>query len=442
MIPRSISLPILRMAMATVAGAEDWPEWRGKGRTGVWDEDGIVQRFPPGGLAYTWRTPVRGGYSGPAVAGGRVFVTDYEPGEGLRGTERALCLDEGTGRVLWTREWQVDQAGTQPTWAIGPRATPTVDGPLVYVLGTMGDLLALSVKTGEVAWRKSFQQDYGTGVPAWGMTGAPIVVDDLLIAVVGGGDGAFVVGFSKTTGEEVWRALSSEHGQGYSAPLLIERGGVRQLIVWHPVAVSSLDPATGRVLWEQPFEVRLCVATPVFDGEHLLVSSFFNGSMMLGLSDDPPAARVLWRGQSDSEIDTDGLHALITTPVIDAMHVYGICSYGQLRALEVSSGVRVWESQQAVGEKARWASGFIVRQGKRYFINTDRGDLVIARLTPEGYVEIDRTRLIEPTTSGGGRRELKAVHWSHPAYANGHIIVRNDREIVRASLLSSTRADE
>jgi outer membrane protein assembly factor BamB len=110
----------------------------------------------------------------------------------------------------------------------------------------MGDLLALSVKTGEVAWRKSFEQDYGTGVPAWGMTGAPIVVDDLLIAVVGGGDGAFVVGFSKTTGEEVWRALSSEHGQGYSAPLLIERGGVRQLIVWHPVAVSSLDPATGR----------------------------------------------------------------------------------------------------------------------------------------------------------------------------------------------------
>lgn len=125
MIPRSISLPILMMAMTAVAVAEDWPEWRGKGRTGVWDEDGIVQRFPPGGLAYTWRTPVRGGYSGPTVAGGRVFVTDYEPGEGLRGTERALCLDEDTGRVLWTREWQVDQGGTQPTWAIGPRATPT-----------------------------------------------------------------------------------------------------------------------------------------------------------------------------------------------------------------------------------------------------------------------------------------------------------------------------
>ena len=214
--------------------------------------------------------------------------------------------------------------------------------------------------------------------------------------------------------------------------------------MWHSVAVNSLDPATGRVLWEQPFELQmgLCVATPVFDGEHLLVSSFFNGSVILGLSDAPPAARVLWRGQSDSEIDTDGLHALITTPVIDAMHVCGICSYGQLRALEISSGQRLWESQELVGEKARWAAGFIVRQGRRYFINTDRGDLVIARLTPEGYREIDRTRLIEPTTSGGGRRERKAVHWSHPAYANGHIIVRNDREILRASLLSSTRADE
>jgi len=99
-----------------------------------------------------------------------------------------------------------------------------VDGSLAYVLGTVGDLLALSVKTGEVAWRKSFRQDYGSRVPSWGMTGAPIVVDDLLIAVVGGQDSALVVGFRKTTGEEVWRALSSEHGQGYSAPILIDRG--------------------------------------------------------------------------------------------------------------------------------------------------------------------------------------------------------------------------
>ena len=105
---------------------------------------------------------------------------------------------------------------------------------------------------------------------------------------------------------------------------------------------------------------------------------------MLGLSDASPTQSVLRRGQIDSKIGTDGLHALITTPVIDAMHICGICSYGQLRALEISSGQRLWESQELVGEKARWAAGFIVRQGKRYFINTDRGDLVIARLTPEG----------------------------------------------------------
>ncbi|MEO6742457.1 MAG: PQQ-binding-like beta-propeller repeat protein, partial [Chthoniobacteraceae bacterium] len=131
-----ILLAISLASVASMLRAEDWPEWRGKERGGVWNETGIVAKFPETGLKVAWRTPLHGGYSGPAVAAGRVFVTDFSPMEKKSGTERALCLDEKTGKVLWSTEWQADYAGI--SYETGPRATPTVDGERVYVLGGRG----------------------------------------------------------------------------------------------------------------------------------------------------------------------------------------------------------------------------------------------------------------------------------------------------------------
>jgi outer membrane protein assembly factor BamB len=182
----------------------------------------------------------------------------------------------------------------------------------------------------------------------------------------------------------------------------------------------------------------MTLATPVSSGARLLVSSFYNGSMLLELAGEK--ASVLWKGKSDSEINTDGLHAVVNTPVIDADHIYGICSYGQFRCLNLKTGERVWETMEVTKEKARWASGFIVRQGNRYFINNDRGELIIAKLSPQGYQEISRTVLIKPTTNPGNRRELGAVNWSHPAYANRHILARNDEEIISVPLEKSANS--
>jgi outer membrane protein assembly factor BamB len=206
------------------------------------------------------------------------------------------------------------------------------------------------------------------------------------------------------------------------------------LIIWHPTAVVSLDPETGQVHWQQPFRINmgLTLATPVLSGSLLLVSSFYNGSMLLDLAREK--ASLIWKGKSDSEIQTDGLHTLINTPVIDGDYIYGICSYGQFRCLNMTTGERVWETMEVTKEKVRWASGFIVRQGDRYFINNDRGELIIAKLSPQHYEEISRTPLIKPTSNSGNRRELGAVNWSHPAYANRHIVARNDEEIISVSL--------
>lgn len=423
---------ILTFCTLTPSLAEDWPEWRGKGRRGVWNESGILDRFPEKGLAATWRTPVRGGFAGPAVAAGRVYVTDFESSAGLKGKERALCMEEKSGRILWTREWDADYRGI--SYATGPRATPTIDDDRVYIVGGSGTLLCLNTRTGEVVWQKDYGKDYGMQMPAWGISSAALVDGKRLIAIVGGRPDAKVMAFDKMTGKEIWRALPSDSEQGYSQPVMVEAGGFRQLIIWHPEAVTSLDPATGKVRWQQSFRIHMGVtlATPVVSGTRLLVTSFYNGARLIEMGGE--GARMLWKGNSNSEINTDGLHAVVNTPVIDGDHIYGICSYGQFRCLNLKTGERVWETMDVTKEKARWASGFIVRQGDRYFINNDRGELIIARLSPQRYQEISRTSLIKPTTNSGNRRELGAVNWSHPAYANRHIVARNDEEIISISL--------
>jgi hypothetical protein len=134
--------------------------------------------------------------------------------------------------------------------------------------------------------------------------------------------------------------------------------------------------------------------------------------------------------------ETDGLHAMITTPLIEGDHIYGVGSYGELRGLNARTGERLWMSDQMVAQ-ARWGTAFMVKQNDRYFVVNDDGFLIIAEFTPEGYVERGRTRLIEPTSdSGYGPRKAydRKVNWSHPAFANGHIFHRNDNEIIRASL--------
>jgi len=429
----SLLLLLAAAGLTAFLSAEDWPEWRGAGRRGVWNEAGVILQFPEQGLDVRWRTPIAAGYSGPSVADGRVFVTDFQEQAGTKGSERILALDQLTGVRLWAHSWPVDYASID--YASGPRATPTIDKDRVYALGASGDLVCLRTDDGTELWRTNFTRRFGTELPPWGMTAAPLVYGDLVIVVAFGNPDAKVVALDKFSGEEVWRALSStDSGPGYSQPILIEVEQRSSLIVWHAGALAALNPSNGELQWEQPFRVRMetPVATPVWSDPHLLVSAFFNGSRLYEVGS--AGAELQWSGSSDSGITTDGLHALMNSPVIDGDYIYGVCSFGQLRCLRLSTGERVWETQAVTREKARNASAFVVRNGDRYFINNDRGELIIATLSPDGYHEISRTHLINPTSKPGARRELGAVNWSHPAYADRHIFARNDEEIICASL--------
>jgi outer membrane protein assembly factor BamB len=145
-----------------------------------------------------------------------------------------------------------------------------------------------------------------------------------------------------------------------------------------------------------------------------------------------PAETVAWRTGKASEKDTTHLNAVMCTAFLEDGHIYGVCSYGQLRCLKADTGERVWETFQATttGEPVRWANAFIVKNGNRFFLFNEKGDLIIAKLTPRGYEEISRAHLLEPTNTAAGRDVL----WSHPAFANRRMYARNDKEIICVDL--------
>ena len=434
---RPLMAAILLASLAGAARSDDWPQWGGPNRDGVWREKGIVTKLPEK-LKVVWRAPVGGGYAGPAIAGDDLIVMDRQLRSGeknpddpfkrdpIGGAERVLCFDAKTGAPKWTHEYPCQY---RISYANGPRATVAIDGDRVYALGAMGDFFCLNRADGKPVWSKNFLRDFGCKMNAWGTSSAPLVDGDQVIAVVGGKPNACVVSFDKRTGAEKWRALESTDF-GYCSPVIIEAGGARQLIVWTPTELASVDPAAGKVYWRIPFPIKhgMTIATPIHDPKRnlLFVTAFYSGPMMVRLAADKPAAEILWKGKSDSEMKTDGLHAVMCTPVFKDGLIYGVCSYGEFRCLDAETGERKWESLAPTG-KARWSNAFITPHEDRYFLANERGDLILANLSPTGYEEISRAKLLAPTSVASGRRK---VVWSHPAYAQGRVFARNDQELI------------
>jgi WD40 repeat protein len=235
-----------------------------------------------------------------------------------------------------------------------------------------------------------------------------------------------VTAFNRLTGELVWKVLDDR--PAYSAPIVITAGGTRQLILWTADTVTSLEPATGKVLWQIPYKATFdpaqAVASPVLQGDQLLcLAAWYRGSLMLKLAADQPAATILWKTRSRPT-------TTMATPFFgDEKHFYAVDGDGSLCCCDSATGDQVWATREATSE--RFGQAHLTPSGERVFLFNQTGHLILARLTPAGYQEFGRALLVEPTA---GFRAGNAVAWAHPAYANKHVFARNDRELVCASL--------
>ena len=452
----SVSLTLL-LGAALPLHADDWPQWRGPLRDGVWRETGILERFPPERLPVRWRTTVGPGFSGPAVADGRVFLMDravdqdaaadvktqWNYRDKTTGRERVLCLDEATGKILWRHAYP---CAYTVAYGSGPRATPTVCADKVYTLGAMGDLLCLNTATGKVVWQENFVRDYGAEVPLYGFASPPLVDGERLITVVGGQDHA-VVALDRHTGKELWKAGSASE-PGYCAPLICTLGGQRQVIAWLADALMGLEPETGRVRWTIPRSLvaGMAISTPAIEGNRLAVCSQYEGVMMLEFKPGAAEPAILWKASAGTVPEHQwrkaGFNTTISTVLLMGGYVYGVSLYGETCCLDDQTGQRMWTTLEPTSggtvPRERWSTLFMVPHGDKVFIFNEKGDLLLARLTPAGYNEISRTHIVDPdmASAGGGGRK---VVWSHPAFANRCVYARNAHEIVCISLATQSR---
>jgi hypothetical protein len=355
-----------------------------------------------------------------------VFVTDYSPPDDPKsraktGTERVLCLDEKTGEILWTQAYP---AVYTMDYRAGPRATPTVDGERVYTLGAEGDLSCLDVNTGKRLWSKHFA-DAGAKTPTWGYAAHPLVDGNKLICLTGPArEGKVVTAFDKMTGDVLWTALKASD-IGYSpqrssrpappspaATAMRDRGssssGTRNPSTRStPKRKAQLDAAV------RPGALRRLHRHATTDSRgirrrpaaHLLV---------VGRCDDAEARRpggqsvVLWQRAGKGRTTTGGLHVLMAPPAVTPSHIFGVSNGGEMRCLQAMTGDVVWETYAATSgdEFANWSTAFIVPNPTpdHSLLFNEHGEMILARLSGEGYKELGRTKLIEPTNQDAGRR--------------------------------------
>ena len=429
---RTAFLLALSAATAPFAAADDWPRWLGASSDSHWKETGLLAKFPASGPKVTWRVPVRWGYSGPAVAAGKVFVMDYDINEGkpdanpggrtkIKGQERVRAFDSATGKELWTHAYDAPYDLSFPA---GPRCTPTVDGDHVYSLGAEGFLTCLTVADGKPVWELDLKKEYKVESPIWGFASHPLVVGDLLI-VKPGGDGTTAVALDKKTGKEVWRALTSKE-PGYAPPVLINHGGKNQLIISHGEALNSLDPLTGKISWTVPFvpSYGMAIMAPRLAGDYLVMGGMGKKSIGLKLKPDQTTPGIAWEGTPKI-----GLSPKNSTPVVDGDLIYGCDADGELRCFEAATGTRLWTSNAVLGSTPGSGTFFMVKASPHWVLFNELGELILADLTKEGYKETGRAKLLEPSSPGMGR----SVVWTHPAFAEKSVFIRNDRELIRVS---------
>jgi outer membrane protein assembly factor BamB len=304
-----------------------------------------------------------------------------------------------------------------------------VDEDRVYALGAEGNLWCLNSTNGQVVWAKGFTEDYGAKTPYWGVAAHPLVHGVALVCVVGG-RGSVAVAFDKRTGRELWRALSASE-PGYCPPTLIEHAGREQLLIWHAQSVNALEPQSGQVLWSVPLRPHggMAIAAPRKLGPHLFASGDGDTAVLLKLGDTPAAVEEIWRGRPKTAV-----YSANATPFLEDGMIFGCdARSGALMGVRLETGERLWQTfLPTVGgtRRLQYGTAFLVKHEDRFFLFNELGDLLLARLTPQGYEEISRFHVLEPTGQSFGR----PVVWSHPAFARRCLFARNDKELVCVDL--------
>jgi outer membrane protein assembly factor BamB len=383
------------------AQGEDWPQFLGPSRNGVYAGP-EVGSFPKSGPAMAWTLEIGHGFSGPVVSRGRVILFH-------RRENRAIVesLDASTGRRVWAAEYPTDYRDDFG-FDDGPRATPAVGGERIYTLGAEGVLQALDFSTGKRVWSVDTRQKFGADKGFFGAACSPLVEDGRVLLSVGGPREAGVVAFDAATGKALWAATNDE--AGYSTPVAATIQDARHVLFFTRAGLVDVDPSSGKIRfqfsWRSHSHASVNAAAPVVAGNLVFLSaSYGTGATLLEVQTG--GVKQLWASD-------DALSSHYATPVYRDGYLYGYHGrqeYGQsLRCVELKTGKVLWNVDG-------FGAGTVTLSGTHLLLMREDGELVLVAASPKGFQPLARARL------------LPVVVRAYPALADGMIWVRNEHTL-------------
>ncbi len=386
---------------------DDWAQFLGPLRNGTSAEKNLIDTWPVGGPQIAWRTPLGVSMSGVAVANGAAFTMFQD-----ETSQFVVCLNAASGK----ERWRTPVAPMfENAMGHGPRATPTVADGHVFAFTGEGILAALKLNDGKPLWSVDVPKLLKGKPNEYGVSCSPLATDGLVV-VHSGTDSAAVAAFKIDDGKLAWQA--GKGNAGYSSPVMMTLGGVTQIVSLTGAVAMGVVPATGKQLWSFPYptEYDCNTATPVqLDDQHLLISAGENhGSVILALQADKNGmtAESVWSSfGKDSQ-----LRAEWQTPVIHDGHLYGLDNQGSAGPITSLVCVRL-KDHKTMWQKSRFGKSNLILADGKLFLTTMEGEVVIVEASPTEFHELGRATIMETTRQA-------------PALANGHLFVRDDKELI------------
>ncbi len=394
-VPRTGKVPAAPPSAPAAATAEaNWPGFRGPGRDGIVRGVRIKTDWTASAPALLWRRPIGPGWSSFAVRGDLLYTQEQ------RGDDEVVaCYNATTGKPVWrhrdaARFWE-SNAGA------GPRATPTVSHGRVYTLGATGILNTLDAGTGAIVWSRNAASDSGVKVPTWGISGSPLVVDDLVVVAASG----TLVAYDLATGKPRWSG--PDGGASYSSPQLVTIDGVAQVVLVSEVGATSVAPADGKLLWQHPWKGYPIVQPALTANGDILISvSDSSGIRRLAVAHGPGG----W--SAEERWTSTGLKPYFNDFVVHKGHAFGFDGR-ILSCIDLEDGRRKWKG-------GRYGQGQLVLLPDQdlLLVVSEEGELALVGAAPDQFTEFARFPAIEGKT------------WNHPVLVGDVLLVRNGQEMV------------
>src|SRR5262245_46966182 len=392
------------------ASTSDWPQWRGPERNGISQESGLLKQWPKEGPKLLWQVnDIGDGYSTPSVVGTRIYLMSNRGME----NEFVQVLSTEDGKPIWTtRVGNVGNPKQDPPFPKA-RSTPTVDGDLIYALGSDGDLVCLETSSGKTRWQKNLRKEFGGQPGEWAYAESPLIDGDVLVVTPGGAQ-ATMVALNKKTGAVIWKsAVPDADAAGYASAIVVEGGGRKQYVQLLSKGLVGVDAKTGEFLWrfKEVAKGPAQAFTPVARAGYVYCGALGFGGGLARLKPDQGgvAAEQVYLAR--------GLPNGFGGAVLVGDYLYGTAVDERLIALEFTTGKVMWKADDLGMGSLAYADGLL-------YLHSTKGDVMLVEPTPEAYREKGRfTPPAQPKHKKVG--DYAEMAFSYPVIANGKLYIRD-----------------